>query len=118
MRVTIEREAVGKIVGTGRVLEGRVVTNHDLEKVVDTDDAWIVARTEILERRFVQEAEDCVTLATQVSKEALERSGLSGNLEGRGYQVKEVNETTRYYMRIARCFPNTTVLTGFLATGT
>jgi 3-oxoacyl-[acyl-carrier-protein] synthase-3 len=53
MRVTTEREAVGKIVGTGRVLEGRVVTNRDLETVIDTDDAWIVARTEILERRFV-----------------------------------------------------------------
>jgi 3-oxoacyl-[acyl-carrier-protein] synthase III len=83
MRVTNEREAVGKIVGAGRALGGQVVTNHDLETVIETDDVWIVARTEILERRFVQEAEDCVTLATQVSKEALERSGLSGNLEGR-----------------------------------
>jgi 3-oxoacyl-[acyl-carrier-protein] synthase III len=79
MRVTTEREAVGKIVGAGRALGGRVVTNHDLEKVIDTDDAWIVARTGIRERRFVQEGEDCVTLATQASKKALERSGLSGD---------------------------------------
>jgi 3-oxoacyl-[acyl-carrier-protein] synthase III len=79
MRVTTEREAVGKIVGVGRALGGRVVTNHDLAQVIDTDDAWIVARTGIRERRFVQEEEDCVTLATQASKEALERSGLCGD---------------------------------------
>jgi hypothetical protein len=34
------------------------------------------------------------------------------------YRVKEVNEMIGYCMRIARCFPNTTVLTGFLATAT
>jgi 3-oxoacyl-[acyl-carrier-protein] synthase III len=79
MRVTNEREAVGKIVGAGRALGGQVVTNHDLAQVIDTNDAWIVARTGIRERRFVQEDEDCVTLATQASKEALECSGISGD---------------------------------------
>jgi 3-oxoacyl-[acyl-carrier-protein] synthase-3 len=78
MKVTTERNVVGKIVGVGRALGGRVVTNHDLEEVLDTDDAWIVARTGIRERRFVREDEDCVTLATRASREALERSGLSG----------------------------------------
>jgi 3-oxoacyl-[acyl-carrier-protein] synthase III len=78
MRVTAEREAVGKIVGTGRALGGRVVTNHDLEKVVDTDDAWVTARTGIRERRFVREGEDCVTLATEASREALQHYGLPG----------------------------------------
>jgi 3-oxoacyl-[acyl-carrier-protein] synthase III len=78
MRAAADREAVGKIVGVGRALGGRVVTNHDLAKVVDTSDAWIVARTGIRERRFVREGEDCVTLATEASMEALERSGLSG----------------------------------------
>jgi 3-oxoacyl-[acyl-carrier-protein] synthase III len=76
---TVRGEAVGKIVGVGRALGGRVVTNHDLAQVLDTDDAWIVARTGIHERRFVQEGEDCVTLATEASKEALKSSGLSGD---------------------------------------
>jgi 3-oxoacyl-[acyl-carrier-protein] synthase-3 len=71
-------EPVGKIVGVGRALGGRVVSNHDMAAVVDTDDAWIVARTGIRERRFLREGEDCVTLATEASKEALKRSGLSG----------------------------------------
>ena len=78
MRVTTEGKAVGKIVGVGRALGGRIVTNQDLENVVDTDDAWIVARTGIRERRFVQLGEDCVTLATEASQEALKRSGLPG----------------------------------------
>ena len=71
MKATAEREAVGKIVGVGRVLGGQVVTNHDLAKVIDTSDAWIVARTGIRERRFVRDGEDCVTLATEASTEAL-----------------------------------------------
>jgi 3-oxoacyl-[acyl-carrier-protein] synthase III len=79
MRVTAKGKAVGKIVGVGRALGGRVVTNHDLAKVVDTDDAWVAARTGIRERRFVREGEDCVTLATEASREALQHSGLSGH---------------------------------------
>jgi 3-oxoacyl-[acyl-carrier-protein] synthase III len=79
MRVTGERKAVGKIVGVGRALGGRIVSNHDLAKVVDTDAAWIVARTGIRERRFVEDGEDCVTLAIEASKEALEHSKLFGD---------------------------------------
>jgi 3-oxoacyl-[acyl-carrier-protein] synthase-3 len=79
MRVTVERKAVGKIVRVGRALGGRIVTNHDLEKMVDTDDAWIVARTGIQERRFVRDGEDCITIATEASQQALKHSGLSGD---------------------------------------
>ena len=71
-------DAAGKIVGVGRALGGRVVTNHDLEKVLDTDDAWIVERTGIKERHFVAEGEDCATLAADASKAALAHAGLEG----------------------------------------
>jgi 3-oxoacyl-[acyl-carrier-protein] synthase-3 len=71
-------EAAGKILGVGRALGGRVVTNQDLEKVLDTDDAWVVERTGIKERRFVAEGEDCATLAADASKAALAHAGLSG----------------------------------------
>jgi 3-oxoacyl-[acyl-carrier-protein] synthase III len=71
-------EAVGKILGVGRALGGRVVTNQDLEEVLDTDDAWVVERTGIKERRFVAEGEDCATLAADASKAALAHAGLSG----------------------------------------
>lgn len=71
-------DAAGKILGVGRALGGRVVTNQDLEKSLDTDDAWILERTGIKERHFVAEGEDCVTLAADASKSALAYAGLSG----------------------------------------
>jgi 3-oxoacyl-[acyl-carrier-protein] synthase III len=71
-------DAAGKILGVGRALGGRVVPNQDLENVLDTDDAWIVERTGIKERRFVAEGEDCATLAGDASKAALAHAGISG----------------------------------------
>jgi 3-oxoacyl-[acyl-carrier-protein] synthase-3 len=71
-------DAAGKILGVGRALGGCVVTNQDLETVLDTDDAWIVERTGIKERHFVAEGEDCATLAADASKAALTHAGLSG----------------------------------------
>ncbi|MDP8948371.1 MAG: ketoacyl-ACP synthase III [Actinomycetota bacterium] len=70
---------VGKIVGVGRALGGRVVTNRDLERTLDTTDEWISTRTGIRERRFVGEGEDCATLAIQASKKALKHAGREGN---------------------------------------
>ena len=69
----------GKIVGVGRALGGRVVTNQDLTELLDTDDAWIVERTGIKERRFVADGEDCATLAAGAAKNALTHAGLSGD---------------------------------------
>ena len=42
-----------KILGTGHYVPNQIVTNHDLEKIVDTSDEWIVSRTGIKERRKV-----------------------------------------------------------------
>ena len=70
---------VGKILGVGRALGSRVVTNHDLEKTLDTSDEWVVGRTGIKERHFVAEGEDCSTLAIQASKNALEHAELDGD---------------------------------------
>ncbi|MCA1848806.1 MAG: 3-oxoacyl-ACP synthase, partial [Actinobacteria bacterium] len=41
---------VGKIVGVGRALGSRIVTNRDLERALDTTDEWIATRTGIRER--------------------------------------------------------------------
>jgi len=71
-------ERVGKIIGVGRALGQRVITNYQLAPTIGVDDAWIVGRTGVRERRFVQEGEDCVTLAIKASKEALKQSGLPG----------------------------------------
>jgi 3-oxoacyl-[acyl-carrier-protein] synthase-3 len=70
--------AVGRIVGVGRTLGGRVVTNSDLESVLDTTDEWISARTGIRARHFVAEGENAATLAVEASKRALEHAGVDG----------------------------------------
>ena len=67
---------VGKIVGVGRALGSRVVSNADLEDALDTTDEWISTRTGIKERRFVGEGESCATLAVEASKKALEHAGV------------------------------------------
>jgi 3-oxoacyl-[acyl-carrier-protein] synthase-3 len=69
---------VGRIVGVGRALGSRIVTNRDLERTLDTTDEWIATRTGIRERRFVGEDEDCATLAIEASKKALEHAGVDG----------------------------------------
>jgi len=69
---------VGKIVGVGRSLGSRVVTNRDFEDTLDTTDEWITTRTGISERRFVGEHESCATLAIEASKQALEHASADG----------------------------------------
>ena len=69
---------VGKIVGVGRALGSRTVTNEDLQRSLDTTDEWIATRTGIRERRFVGEGEDCATLAIGASKNAIEHAGVGG----------------------------------------
>jgi 3-oxoacyl-[acyl-carrier-protein] synthase-3 len=56
--------------------EGRL-TNADLEKTLDTTDAWIVERTGIKERRLAAPGEDAVTLATAACVDAIKDSGLT-----------------------------------------
>lgn len=66
-----------KIVGMGMYLPENVVTNHDLEQLMDTSDAWIVERTGIRERRFFTEGKDTTaTMAAEASRMALDRAGL------------------------------------------
>jgi 3-oxoacyl-[acyl-carrier-protein] synthase III len=63
-----------KILGTGSYLPSRVLSNFDLEKMVDTNDEWIVERTGIRERRIVADTENCSDLAYNAALKALEAS--------------------------------------------
>ncbi|GAB6066479.1 ketoacyl-ACP synthase III [Aquifex pyrophilus] len=65
-----------KIVGTGVYLPKSVLTNFDLEKMVDTSDEWIMTRTGIKERRIAKE-ETITHMATQAAKEALKDGSTS-----------------------------------------
>ncbi|MCA9398183.1 MAG: ketoacyl-ACP synthase III [Candidatus Omnitrophica bacterium] len=67
------------ILGLGHALPQRKLTNHDLEKMVETSDEWIVTRTGIKERRVAQKDEKNSHLATAAAKEALKNAGLSAD---------------------------------------
>ncbi|MGE5552375.1 MAG: beta-ketoacyl-ACP synthase III [Betaproteobacteria bacterium] len=64
------------IVGTGIHVPDRVLSNHDLEKMVDTSDEWITTRTGIKERRIADEATATSDLAFGAARQALENAGI------------------------------------------
>src|SRR5574341_148360 len=67
------------ITGIGSYLPNKVLTNYDLEKMVDTTDDWIIQRTGIKERRIVENGVVTSDLATQASLRAIEDAGLTPN---------------------------------------
>lgn len=67
----------GRVSGTGSAVPDRVLTNLDLEKMVDTTDEWIVSRTGIKERRIASADEYTSTFATRAALQALEMSGVT-----------------------------------------
>ncbi|UCF31705.1 MAG: ketoacyl-ACP synthase III [bacterium] len=66
------------IAGTGSYLPDRVLTNADLEKMVDTTDEWILSRTGISERRIAAPEQATSDLAIEAGRMALEMAGLEG----------------------------------------
>src|SRR5512139_1688215 len=65
-----------QIVGTGSYAPDKVLTNADLEKMVETNDQWIVERTGIKERRVIAEGEATSDLAVRACQRALEDAKL------------------------------------------
>ena len=65
------------ITGTGKSVPSRIVTNHDLEKLVDTSDEWIVTRTGIRERRVADPDETLSKFAIDAGRKALEAAGVA-----------------------------------------
>jgi 3-oxoacyl-[acyl-carrier-protein] synthase-3 len=64
-----------RIAGLGFHVPPRVVTNHDLEALMDTSDAWIVERTGIRERRFVEPGVGSCALGVEAARKALADAG-------------------------------------------
>lgn len=65
-----------EIAGTGSYLPEKILTNADLEKMVDTSDEWIVTRTGISERRIAEEYETTSSMAIIAAKRALASAGM------------------------------------------
>jgi 3-oxoacyl-[acyl-carrier-protein] synthase III len=65
-----------RIVGIGKYLPERVLTNADLERMVETSDEWIIERTGIRERRIAGDNETTATMGAAAAKMALDTAGL------------------------------------------
>ena len=66
-----------RIIGTGSYLPQKVLTNKDLESLVDTTDEWIVERTGIKQRHIAADNESTSSMAINASIDAIKSSGLS-----------------------------------------
>ena len=65
-----------RIIATGNGQANRVITNFDLEKIMDTNDEWITTRTGIHERRYVDENQNNTTMALDGAWQAIHQSGI------------------------------------------
>src|ERR1700752_3525394 len=68
-----------RIAGTGSYLPTKILTNADLEKMVDTSDEWIRTRTGIEQRHIVEPGTPTSTLAARAAEDALRRRGISAS---------------------------------------
>ncbi|OGL07285.1 MAG: 3-oxoacyl-ACP synthase [Candidatus Rokubacteria bacterium RIFCSPLOWO2_02_FULL_68_19] len=68
--------SLAKIVSLGAYAPKRLLTNQDLERMVQTSDEWIVQRTGIRERHIAEEGEATSDLAVRAAQQALERAGV------------------------------------------
>ncbi len=90
-----------RIIGMGAYLPSRVLTNADLEKMVDTTEDWIVSRTGMKERRIAADDEFTSTMGVRAAQEALASAGLSAD----GIDLIIVATSTSDYV-----FPSTAAL--------
>lgn len=67
------------IIGTGSYVPERVLTNAELEKMVDTSDEWIVTRTGIRERRIAAPDEPTSKMAAAAARRAMEMAGITAD---------------------------------------
>ena len=71
-----------KLLATGSALPQHVITNHDLEQIMDTSDQWISSRTGIRARHHCRGEESHTGLCLEAAKKALERGGIRPNQIG------------------------------------
>ena len=69
----------GAIVGVGSYAPSKVLSNQDLEKLVDTSHEWILKRTGIRERRMCSDGESTATMGLAAAKSALDDAGITAD---------------------------------------
>ena len=95
------RPILAKISGVGHYMPEKVLTNHDLEKLVDTNDEWIVSRTGISERRIVADGEFTSHMSVNAINELLETTNTD---------VSEIDVIIVATVTPDRMFPSTACL--------
>lgn len=93
------------IKGVGFSVPEKILTNHDLEKMVETSDEWITTRTGIKERHIAGVHETASTLGAQASKKAIENAGL---------KPKDIDMIITATATPDMYFPNTSALIGHI----
>lgn len=73
------KKPIARIIGTGSYLPQTILSNHDLEKIVDTSDEWIVSRTGMKERRLAGAAEYTSDMGYHAAKKAIEAANVDPN---------------------------------------
>ena len=68
-----------KIIGTGCYLPAKILTNKDLESMVDTSDEWIVERTGIKQRHICDESETTSSMATKAALDAIDSANIKNS---------------------------------------
>lgn len=68
--------AYSRILGVGGARGNRVVDNAEMCTIIDSSDEWIQQRTGIIERRWVDDSQNTLSLATEAARKALDRSGV------------------------------------------
>jgi 3-oxoacyl-[acyl-carrier-protein] synthase-3 len=72
----MKKKINSKITGTGSFAPTRILTNYDLEKMVETSDEWIITRTGIKERRIAEDGTGASDLSLEASRIALQEANL------------------------------------------
>jgi len=72
----MDKTRQARIIGTGSYLPEKVLSNADLEEIVDTSDEWISTRTGMKERRIASKEEHTSTMALYAAKKALDKAGM------------------------------------------
>src|SRR5947207_2844527 len=67
------------IAGIGSYVPERILTNHELEKMVETSDDWITSRTGIKERRIAAPGQFTSDLAVKAAERAMKMAGITAN---------------------------------------
>lgn len=73
----VKKSNYAGILGTGHYVPEKTVTNADLEKIVDTSDAWIQSRTGICKRHFAETGMNTSDMCTIAARQALEMAGIT-----------------------------------------